>query len=312
VKAFVYSVGWLILGIAVGSCASVPSKNAPSSACITAENLRARVAGLAPKGWRLYDKVLQFTPENLYEQIDGRAEFFLAYTVVSLTFANFENRADSRRSIDLSIYDMGTPTNAFGVFSAERSAGEAPVNLGRAAYHSGSSVYVWKGQYYVQVIALSASEDVQQPALELARRAADVLPDSGEPVWGLTALPEKGRVPDSVRYFQVDALGLDFMRNTYTAQYRKGDAVVDVFLSRQDSAESAQAMVVRYAAYAAKYGKGVENPTVQGKKFLVCDMGGAFDGVFQEGRLVGGVTAAKDRVTAVETATEFRHQLREK
>ena len=309
-KAFVRCVGWIALGAAMVSCASIDTGNVASSTVVTAEDLRARVAGLAPEGWRLYEKVLQFTPENLYEQIDGRAEFFLAYNVVSLTFADFENTGDTRRSIDVSIYDMGTPTNAFGVFSGERSGGEASAGLGRAAYRSGANVYAWKGRYYVQVIALSVGEELERPAMDLARKAIDMLRDSGEPVWGLTALPEKDRAPDSVRYFQVDALGLEFMRNTYTAQYRKGDAVINAFLSRQDSAESAKATVARYAEYAAKYGKGSEGLTVKSKAFLVCDMGGGFDVVFQKERLAGGVTAVKDRAKAIEAAADFCSQLR--
>lgn len=313
-KILVRCAEWAVLGIALASCATVGRESAVPPAPLAVEDLRARATGLAPQGWRLYDKVLQFTPENLYEQIDGRAELFLAYDVSSLTFADFERTADARRSLDLSIYDMGTPTLAFGVFSAERSGSEIPVNLGRAAYRSGSNVYVWKGRYYVQVIALSAAEDVQQPAMQLAQKAADALPDSGEPVWGLAALPKKDRVPDSVRYFQVDALGLDFLSNTYTAQYRKRGAVVDVFLSQQDSAESAQTAMDRYAEYAAKYGKGLERLRTRGCSplFLVCDVGGAFDVVFRKGRLVGGVTAAKDRTKAITAALEFCRQLRKR
>jgi hypothetical protein len=302
--------GLLVVGIAIASYATPGTEGGPGSGQAAVKDLPARVADFGPAGWRLEGKVLEFTPGNLYEQIDGRAEFFLAYDVVSLTFADFENVTDTRRSIELSIYDMGTVTNAFGVYSAERSGGETPVNLGRAAYRSGSSVYVWRGQYYLQVIALSLKQDLLEPALELAKKAADALPDSGEPVWGLTALPEKDRVPDSVKYFQVDALGLDFMRNTYTAQYRKGGASMDVFLSRQDSIESAKAIVGRYAEYAGKYGKGVENLDAKGGKYLVCDMGDAFDVVFQTGRLVAGVTAAKDRTHALDAAAEFRRQLR--
>ena len=302
--------GLLAVGIAIASYATPGREGGPGSGQAAVKDLPARVAGFAPAGWRLEDKVLEFTPENLYEQIDGRAEFFLAYDVVSLTFADFENVTDTRRPIELSIYDMGTVTNAFGVYSAERSGGETTVSIGRAAYRSGSSVYAWRGQYYLQVIALSPTEDLQQPALELARKAAAALPDSGESVWGLTALPEKDRVPDSVKYFQVDALGLDFMRNTYTAQYRTGGALTDVFLSRQDSAESTQAIVTKYAEYAGKYGKGVENLDGKGGKYLVCNMGNAFDVVFQTGRLVAGVTAAKDRTHALDAAAEFRRQLR--
>jgi len=298
------------LTMAMVSCAT-PDRNGSSSAPHTAaKDLPSLVVGLAPEGWGLSGKVLQFTPENLYEQIDGRAEFFLAYDMVSLTFADFENIADTRRSIDLSIYDMKTPMNAFGVYAGERSGGGTPVNLGRAAYRSGSSVYVWKGQYYLQVIALSAAEDLQQPAMDLAKKATEALPDSGEKVWGLTALPEKDLVPDSVKYFQVDALGLDFMRNTYTAEYRNGDAVLNVFLSRQDSAESAHTILSRYAEYATKYGKGLDKLSVKGKEYLVCDMGAAFDVVFQKERLLAGVTGAKDRAKAIEAAARLYVELR--
>lgn len=262
-----------------------------------------RVAALRPR--------IEFSPENLYEQIDGRAEFFLAYDVVRLTFASFESSGDTRRSLNLSVYDMGTPVNAFGVFSAERSPGEAPVDLGRAAYHSGPNVYVWKGQYYVQVIASPAADELLPLALDLARQTARLLPDSDEPVWGLKALPHNDLIPDSVRYFQVDALGLDFMRNTYTAEYRKDDAVVAVFLSRYESAEAVRAAMDRYATYAEKYGKGAERLTADGRQFLVCDMGAAFDVVFQKGRLFGGVTAAKERAKAIEAAEWLGSQLTE-
>jgi len=306
VKSFIRYIWWVIIGVAMGACATV---NTPSPDQAGVKDLPNRVAGLASSGWQLAGKVLEFTPENLYEQIDGRAEFFLAYDVVSLTFANFENIADTRRSIDLSIYDMKTPTNAFGVYAGERSGGGTPVNLGRAAYRSGSSVYVWKGQYYVQVIALSAAEDLQQPAMDLAKKATDALPDSGEKVWGLTALPEKDLAPGSVKYFQVDALGLDFMRNTYTAEYRKGDAVFNVFLSRQDSAESAHAILSRYAEYATKYGKGLDKLSVKGEEYLVCDMGTAFDVIFRKGRLVCGVTGARDRAKAIQASAEFGAKL---
>lgn len=163
----------------------------------------------------------------------------------------------------------------------------------------------------MQVIALSAEKELEGPAMALARKAADALPDSGEAVWGVAALPEQDRVADSIRYFQVDALGLDFLRNTYTAQYRKGDVLIDVFLSRQDSVALAQATLARYAEYATQYGRGTSRHTVAGHEFLVCEMGNAFDVVFQKGRLVGGITAASDRGKAVDAAIDFRRQLRE-
>ena len=52
---------------------------------------------LVPEGWRVYDKVLYFTPKNLYEHINGRAEFYIAYEVRSLTFVSYENKAESNK-----------------------------------------------------------------------------------------------------------------------------------------------------------------------------------------------------------------------
>ena len=72
---------------------------------------------------------MQFGPENLYEQINGRAEYYLAYDVIGMTFASFDKSTDNSIFINLSIYDMGTPTNAFGVFSGERPLEDRDSNL---------------------------------------------------------------------------------------------------------------------------------------------------------------------------------------
>lgn len=58
-----------------------------------------------------------------------------------MTFASFVDKSDNGSFIDLSIYDMGTPTKAFGVFSGERSLEALRVKLARDAYRIGASYY---------------------------------------------------------------------------------------------------------------------------------------------------------------------------
>lgn len=272
-------------------------------------SLAAKLADLTPDGWVLYDRVLRFTPENLYEQINGRAEFYLAFDMAEMTFASFEKDADDLQFIDVSIYDMNTPTHAFGVFSGERSKEAPPVELGREAYRSGANYYIWKGQYYIQIVASDTNEELQQLGMGIARKAAALVTDSGDSVWGLTALPEKDRLPQSEQYFLVDALGLDFMRNTYTARYDKAGTVVEAFLSQRDSQESAQAAMGRYIESAERYGEGVERRTVDGVELVSCDMGGNYDVIFQKGRLFGGATGVEDQDIALEAALDFWRQL---
>jgi hypothetical protein len=267
------------------------------------------VNDLTPKNWRIYDKIMHFTAENLYEQINGRAEYYIAYDVIGMTFASYEEIADSHFSINLSIYDMGTPINAFGVFSGERSSESQPLELGREAYRSGADYYIWQGQYYIQIMASNTSEELKYIGSELAKKLTNLLPDSGESVWGLAVLPMADRVPRSIQYFLVDAMGLDFMRNTYTAKYYKGETVVSIFLSKEDSSESAQKTLQKFTAHAKQYGKGISLISQDNIKLLSCDMGGNYDAVFQKDSLIGGVTGVENESLAIQAAIDLWRQL---
>ncbi|MCJ7618226.1 MAG: hypothetical protein MUO43_16985, partial [Desulfobacterales bacterium] len=273
------------------------------------QDLPKKIASLAPKGWEIFDKVKQFTPQNLYDQIDGRAEFFLAYDFIRMTFASFINNANEGQFIDLSIYDMGSSTNAFGVFSGERSPGETPIQLGRKGYSSDANYYIWKGRYYIRIIASESTDEFKKIGMDLARKVTGFLVDAGDSVWGLSALPRVDRVPGSAQYVKVDAMGLDFMRDTYMARYRIGNATVTAFLSRWDTPETAKAVVSRYKDYTRKYGEGVDRIKQGGVELEICDMGGDFDVIFQKGRLVGGVSSVDDRKLAMQAAIDFWNQL---
>ena len=69
---------------------------------IASQSLQVIVTGFTPKGWKIFDEVKQFVPENLYEQINGRASFFLAYDMIEMTYASFVNRVNPAQFMDLS------------------------------------------------------------------------------------------------------------------------------------------------------------------------------------------------------------------
>ncbi len=263
------------------------------------------VAAAAPAGWELYDEVLQFTPDNLYEQINGRAELYLSYNVVSLTCATFDESGDSSFSINLSIYDMGTTLDAFGVFSVERSPGEPQVELGRDAYRSGANYYVWKGQYYIRAIASDSVKQAQEAAWWIVRNVADQLKDMGGEVWGSNVFPPEGLVNDSLKYFLVDALGLEFMRNTFTALYQRDEIEISTFISKRASEAEALAALQKYSAFGKRYGKRIQRTTKNGTEFLICEMQRGYDVVTTKGTYLVGVTTVSGRTLALETAVEL-------
>ena len=143
----------------------------------------------------------------------------------------------------------------------------------------------------------------------MAKKLDDSLWDSGEPVWGLSALPKENLVRQSVRYYLVDAMALDFMKNTYLAEYKRNQTHLTVFLSRRDSVETARDVITTYAEHANLYGRNVEQHNINDIELMSFDMGNIYDVVFQKGNLVAGVTEVQDQDVGIQAAVDLWRQL---
>jgi hypothetical protein len=287
------------------------SKPSPATDVRTS-SLPGLLDGLAPAGWRPLGDATQFTDATLYEKIDGRAEQYLDYKFVCLTCISLVNEQDKSQFIDIYVFDMGQPAQAFGVFSVERPDALPAVTLGREGYREEASHFFWKGPYYVQVLASNKGTKLAQVGLSVARTLEKRLKDDGEPIWGLTALPEKDRIPGTVQYFVKDAMSLDFMKETYIAQYRKGDVKVMSFVSKQPSPDASAKTLTSYEAYMRKYGKVIGKQEIDTYTLLTGDMGGTFDAVFRKGKLIGGVTMVESQSIAEKAALDLLTALHDK
>ena len=299
----------LIAAVFVKGQSPIPNKEPQDVIDPSVEKIISVLESLKSNGWELYNEVEIFQPVNLYEKINGRAEYYLSYDMIWAIFADFKRTMDNRFPIELSIFNMGSPTYAFGVFTGERSVGAPQLKLGRDAYYSQGKYYIWKGQYYIQISANDTIYEVQQACLDIAEKLTGNLNDPEQAIWGLQALPVKNQVPQSVQYFLADALGHSFLHDTYTAKYYKDTIEISVFLSLQDSPVSANAIITKFKDHINKYGKGVELISVNGIEILVCDTGKYYDVIFQKGSLVSGVTGVKDKNLAVEASIDFWKQL---
>jgi len=267
--------------------------------------------GLAPPGWKTLGDVEHFPADTLWEKINGRAEQYHDYNVVGLTSVSIVNEADDSRFIDVSVFDMGRPSQAFGVFSSERSRDISPISMGREGYREEASYFFWKGSYYVQVIVSDRGAKLEQAGLEVARNLEKRLADSGELVWGLEALPKKDQIPGTIQYYLKNALSLDFLKDTYIAMYHKGDSEIMAFLSKQPSPEIAAKILAAYESYMNDFGKVVGKRETDDVAMVTGDMGGIFDVVFRKGNLIGGVTSVKSLSIAEKGALDLIAGLQE-
>ena len=260
---------------------------------------------IAPAGWHLEKPVKLFNHENLWEQINGHADFFLSYDMVRMTLAVYTDSSDPGKFISVSIYDMGNPTNAFGVFTAERQEETHSVDLGRDGYRFGAHLFIRKGPYYVCFIASEDGPDLQEINLLLAAKLMDSLEDFGGAVVGLGMLPEKDMVPGSEQYYRKDAMGLGFLNDTFMARYRKNSVLITFFITNRGNPAAAGDILNRYAAYARKFAEGSQEVIRSGVAITLCDMDGSYDALFQKNGIIAGVTSIDDPEHAVDLAFEF-------
>jgi hypothetical protein len=288
----------------VGSVKDAPAQITPEMKAKT-ETIARALEGLTPDGFTKKSQVERYTEANLYEKINGRSELFQSYDVTGMTFVTFSKADDPAKFIDVFLYDMTTPLGAFGVYSVERPAGGSKaIAIGDGGHRTRADLFLWKGQYYATILTSGPDAAVQNAVTAVADKLANRLKGKAPALWGLAMLPAKNRIDDTVQYFMVDALGLDFLTNAFVAQYRDGETGFTGFVARCKSADNAAEVLAKFKAHLEEFGALAEPAKIEGASVMFAEVGGGdFDGACQVGDVIAGVTAVKGRDAAVKAIT---------
>src|SRR5512133_2852616 len=100
------------------------------------------------KGWESDGKVQVFNKDNLYEHIDGAAEFYLSYGFESLQVASWKIEGSE---LTVEVYDHGDPLHAYGIYSIERSAKAETSPIGLEGYSDATTLNFVTGKFYVKI-----------------------------------------------------------------------------------------------------------------------------------------------------------------
>lgn len=258
----------------------------------------ALVKDLAPAGWKQTGPIEHYNVAALYNKINGRSELYMAYDVLGLSWVSFVQESNNDNFLDLFVYDMRTPKSGFGIYSVEREPGQTAANFGRMSYQTGSNFYFWQGKYYGYVNASRQDDANTAAAQAILAGLMPRLQDTGEAVDGLDWLPSEGLIQDTVQYFKVDAMSLDFLDNTFAGMYQVGDAKVRGFVSRRASEEEAAGIQTSFGQYSKDYAEGAEAITIDGVETTVADWGDVFDGAFHIGSTFAGITNVEGKDNA--------------
>ncbi|UCG06767.1 MAG: hypothetical protein JSV83_23175 [Desulfobacterales bacterium] len=137
-----------------------------------------------------------FDPTTIFSYIDGGAEVYKAYNMRKCLSRRYT--APNRPVIILDIFDMGSPQDAFGVFTHD-SDGEV-LDVGQNARFRPGWLSFWKSRYFVSIYAEEETEAGAKAVKELARKVAAAIPQEGARPNILRRLPSEGLLNDSIRY----------------------------------------------------------------------------------------------------------------
>ena len=217
IRARSMAEGALLLGL-VAFCASCAGASARRG---TGGDPAFRV--LAERGWTLAGPVRVFSPDTLYEEIDGEAELYLPYDFRSLKVAVLSRREKPAVEVRVALFRHGSARDAWGVYSLHRFPGQQMTTVGPSeAIVSDASVDFVRGETFVQ-IGQGSPAVTRADLLEAAHGVSDALEGPAGPPPEAAVVTIAAAVPGATVYQKRAILGYESLAPGYEARFLSGD-----------------------------------------------------------------------------------------
>ena len=101
--------------------------------------------------WSNYEDSI-YDKETIFEYMNGAGEVFLSFAYERMFVRQFSKSEDMEEELTVEIYDMGKPSDAFGIFTRFRSGEDA--GTGQSSSYLSGNLSFWKGRYFVIIFVL--------------------------------------------------------------------------------------------------------------------------------------------------------------
>jgi hypothetical protein len=146
--------------------------------------------------WSLQSDTV-YTPENLYDYINGGAELYKSYGFRKAECKRYT--AENQPDIIVDIFDMNSSKEAYGVFMY--SAEEVSGLVGQGTQYNEGFMLFWMDHYFVSIMAYPENPESREAIMTIARRIENKIGSKGDLPEILDHLPEDGLNELSIRYF---------------------------------------------------------------------------------------------------------------
>jgi hypothetical protein len=234
----------------------------PTASALSVEQPPIVPASHEIAGFRQVGQERRYTKENLYEHVDGHAEYFISAGFAGLTVTEYiaSDSGAKQAEIQAEVFDMGKSMQAFGVLADESGENAAPVSVGTMGFKTSGGLSFIRGRYYVKITAFSP----RTPVLKFAKGFADTLSTDQGSFEIFSKFPNLGKI-EHTRFVKEGYHGLDFLHNVIEREYAIGDKKIKVALVT-GSGQEMKALQSSFLNYFKKYAVPFEKIEKSGKE----------------------------------------------
>lgn len=206
-------------------------------------------------GWDLSTDFPVYSPDNLWDYINGAADGYLTYGFRNLYMAEYTK---GKHNIKVEVYVHKDSNNAFGIYSAERSPDYDFLDIGVQGYQTGGALNYFSGIHYIKMHTDSDKKSVHKAMKAISLKLSENLNgSSGFPAM-LNYFPEKGKLPHHQRFIAKNYLGHEFFNEVFTANYEINDQEFTLFLSKKSSPKECKMLIRNYMEFTGQNFSPVE------------------------------------------------------
>lgn len=193
-------------------------------------------------GFQRVGAVRIFTKENLYEYINGHAEYFLTAGFEKLVVGDYvQSGTDPDQSdVIVDIYDMGRSIQAVGVLTEETGKNPGKVLDEIVGAKTPQGISFVSGNYYIKIASYRSDVPVETFAGTIHR----MIGESSETPAVSSLLPDLGDVV-ATRFVKEAYRGLGFVKDVIEREYRINGKTVQVSAA-EGSREEIQRLLAAY------------------------------------------------------------------
>ena len=194
--------------------------------------------------WEASGKDQVYDRKTIFTYVDGGAEVYLAFDLREVFVRKY--KAPSGNEVVLDIFDMGSPEEAYGVFSCDRQDPEA--GIGQESTFGPGLLRFWQGRYFVSISAAAEEKEAEKAILELGKAVASLLRPPGELPPLLRLLPPDRLIKSKTSFFHsmISLNNRYFVasENILVLERGKTDCVFAEY--KEENEETAKLLVIRY------------------------------------------------------------------